>query len=63
MEKGWDQQHILKLILNSETYRQSAVATAQSLEKDPRATLLSRSPRTRLAAEIIRDQALAAAKS
>lgn len=59
MEKQWNQRHILKLILHCETYRQSAAATAESLEKDPRATLLSRSPRTRLAAEIIRDQALA----
>ena len=59
MENGWNLRHTLMIILTSETYRQSAVATAESLEKDPRATLLSRSPRTRLAAEIIRDQALA----
>ncbi len=59
MENDWNLRHTLMTILTSETYRQSAVATAESLEKDPRATLLSRSPRTRLAAEIIRDQALA----
>ena len=59
MENDWNLRHTLMTILTSETYRQSAVATATSLEKDPRATLLSRSPRTRLAAEIIRDQALA----
>ncbi|QTN32751.1 DUF1553 domain-containing protein [Akkermansiaceae bacterium] len=59
VENGWDLRSTLMTILSSETYRQSAVATAEMLEKDPRCELLSRSPRSRLAAEIIRDQALA----
>jgi len=58
MENGWDLRQVLMTILTSETYRQSAATTPENREKDPRSTLLSRSPRTRLPAEIIRDQAL-----
>jgi hypothetical protein len=59
VENGWDIRHLLRTILSSETYRQSAVSSAAHLAKDPRNELLARSPRPRLAAEIIRDQALA----
>jgi hypothetical protein len=59
-ENGWNMRHTLRLILTSETYRRSAVTTPGQLEKDPRNQLLARSPRTRLSAEILRDQALAA---
>jgi len=59
VENGWDLRHVLTTILTSETYRQSAAATPENMEKDPRCEMLSRSPRSRLAAEIIRDQALA----
>ena len=59
VENGWDMRHLLKTILTSETYRRSAASTTELLEKDPRNQLLARSPRTRLPAEIIRDQALA----
>src|SRR6185369_11613417 len=46
-------------IVTSATYRQSAVVTSQSLEKDRYNRLLSRGPRVRLDAEFIRDNALA----
>jgi len=59
IEHGWDMRHSLKTILTSETYRRSAGSTPEHLEKDPRNELLARSPRTRLPAEVIRDQALA----
>ncbi len=59
VEKKWDIRHLLKTILTSETYRRSASSTPEHLEKDPRNELLARSPRTRLPAEILRDQALA----
>lgn len=59
VESGWDLRHVLGVILTSETYRQSSATSAGQLEKDPRNELLSRSPRSRLPAEIIRDQALA----
>src|SRR5439155_17709115 len=49
----------LRLLLTSQTYRQSAKVTPDKLEKDPRNRLLSRGPRYRLEAETVRDQALA----
>jgi mono/diheme cytochrome c family protein len=55
----WDTKHILKLIVMSATYRQSAIAGEQLLEKDLYNRLLARGPRFRLDPEIIRDQALA----
>lgn len=59
VEHGWDLRHTLRTILGSETYARSTAATPEQLEKDPRNLLLARSPRTRLPAEILRDQALA----
>jgi len=59
VENAWDLRHLLRTIVSSETYRRSAASTPDHLEKDPRNGLLARSPRTRLPAELIRDQALA----
>ena len=56
---GWDIQAMLKLMLTSATYRQSAQVTPEKLERDADNELLSRSPRYRLDAEIVRDNALA----
>jgi len=61
IENGWDLRHTLRTILASETYKRCATVTPEQLEADPRNHLLARSPRTRLDAEIIRDQAVAAA--
>jgi hypothetical protein len=58
-ETPWDVKRIIKLIVNSSAYRQSSVVTPLALEKDPRDRMLSRYPRRRLAAENLRDQALA----
>ncbi|MEZ5162299.1 MAG: PSD1 and planctomycete cytochrome C domain-containing protein [Fimbriimonadaceae bacterium] len=59
MESGWDTKALLKLIVSSATYQQSSAVTRDRLAKDPKNDLLSRGPRFRLAAEFIRDQALA----
>lgn len=56
---GWDRKRFLKQIVTSTTYRQTGKATPESLEKDPRNQFLSRGPRFRLYAEVVRDQALA----
>lgn len=56
---GWDVKHILKLMVMSATYRQSAAVDDQRLEKDLYNRLLARGPRFRMDAEMIRDQALA----
>src|SRR6185437_6112298 len=56
---GWDTKAFLKLLVTSATYRQSSKVTPEALAKDPRNRLLSRGPRFRLEAEMVRDQALA----
>ncbi len=56
---GWDIQAMLKLMLTSTTYRQSARLTPEKRELDPDNRLLSRAPRFRLDAETLRDNALA----
>ncbi|MCL5245285.1 PSD1 and planctomycete cytochrome C domain-containing protein [Cellulophaga sp. 20_2_10] len=55
---GWDTKDILKSIAMSQTYQQSTVISKENLEKDPPNKWLSRAPRLRLSAEMIRDQAL-----
>lgn len=58
-ENGWNVQHLFKLILMSASYRQAATATSEKLEEDRHNTLLSRGPRFRMDAEMVRDHALA----
>ena len=58
VESGWDLKHLLKLMVTSAAYRQSSSTTDELLEIDPFNRLLSRGPRFRLSAEMIRDQAL-----
>jgi hypothetical protein len=59
MDSGWNARHMLRLIVTSATYRQSATIPPEKLERDPFNRLLSRGPRNRLDAEAIRDLALA----
>lgn len=56
MENGWDVKRLIKTIVTSETYQQSSDRTDPS---DPTNFLLSRGPRFRLPAWMIRDAALA----
>ncbi|MBN8624011.1 MAG: DUF1553 domain-containing protein [Planctomycetes bacterium] len=58
-ESGWDVKHLFRLMVLSNTYRQAAVATPAKLAKDRDNRLLSRGPRFRMDAEMIRDYALA----
>ncbi len=58
MEDGWNVKNLMKRIATSATYRQSAKITKDRLAKDPDNRLLSRGPRYRLDAEMLRDQAL-----
>ena len=59
-ESGWDVKRLFKLIVTSAAYRQSAAVTPEKLDKDPENRLLSRGPRYRMDAEMVRDYALAA---
>ena len=58
-ESGWDVKRLVRMLVTSHSYRQSAAATPEALEKDPENRLLSHGPRHRLAAEFVRDNALA----
>jgi hypothetical protein len=60
IESGWDVKHLFELMVTSAAYRQSAETTPEKLEKDPQNRLLSRGPRFRMDAEMVRDYALAA---
>ena len=59
-KSGWDVQALLTKMVSSATYKQSAVATADHLAKDPQNIYLARGSSYRLPAEMIRDNALAA---
>ncbi len=59
MQNGWSQKKLHKRIVLSQTYRQSSKITPLALAKDPENRLLSRGPRVRLDAELVRDNALA----
>ncbi|TXT35816.1 MAG: hypothetical protein FD138_1211 [Planctomycetota bacterium] len=56
----WDIKRLIRGLVTSATYRQSSQATVELLARDPDNRLLARGPRTRLSAEMVRDQALAA---
>jgi hypothetical protein len=58
-EDGWDVKAFMKRLVMSSAYRQSSRVTPDRLAKDPANRLLSRGPRFRLDAEMLRDQALA----
>lgn len=56
----WNVKALLRELVTSATYMQSARTTPQLLAKDPRNRLLSRGPHNRLTAEMVRDNALVA---
>ncbi|WP_235297088.1 PSD1 and planctomycete cytochrome C domain-containing protein [Portibacter marinus] len=56
---GWDQKKLLTYILSSGTYQQSSKLNEDLLRIDPENRLLARSPRKRMTAEMLRDNALA----
>ncbi len=58
---GWDLKRFLRLVVTSATYRQTSKVTPEGLRSDPANQWLARGPRFRLAAEMVRDQALAVA--
>lgn len=56
---GWDVKKLFTLMVTSSAYRQSAETTPLKLERDPANRYLSRGPRFRMDAEMVRDYALA----
>lgn len=59
LQSGWDVKHLFRLMVTSAAYRQSGAVTAEKIEKDPANRYLSRGPRFRMDAEMVRDYALA----
>lgn len=59
VERDWNVKSLLKSMVLSATYRQDHSVDKNKLQIDPENRLLSRGPRFRLQAEMIRNQALA----
>ncbi len=60
IERGWSLKELHRLIVTSQTYRQTSDDRSDLKEKDPGNYLLGRQRRLRLDAEIVRDVGLAA---
>ena len=58
-ENGWNIKRLVKQMVMSATYRQSAVISKEKLKTDPENIYLSRAPRLRLPAELVKDLVLA----
>ena len=54
-EHGWNIKRLVKQIVMSATYRQSALVTQEKLKADPENIYLSHAPRIRVPAELVRD--------
>jgi hypothetical protein len=59
IEHGWDIKRLVKKIVMSSTYRQSAESPKNKLAADPENKYLSRAPRLRLSSELVKDHVLA----
>jgi hypothetical protein len=59
MNHGWDIKRLVKQMVLSATYRQSAEVSDNQFSKDPENVYLSHYPRLRLTAETLRDHVLA----
>ena len=57
-ESQWDLKKAIKLMVMSGTYRQSSLASAEQMEKDPLNRWLGRQGRFRIEAEFVRDASL-----
>lgn len=60
-ESGWDLQHMVRLIVTSEAYRQSSNLRPELKDADPANRLLASQNPRRLEAEFVRDNALSIA--
>lgn len=59
VESGWDTKQLLRLLVTSAAYRRSSLAAADGRDRDPENQFYARQNRFRLAAEMVRDNALA----
>ncbi|MFM8570578.1 MAG: DUF1553 domain-containing protein [Pirellula sp.] len=61
MASGWDVKELIRSIVLSNAYKQSSSVTQEAFEADPENIRVTRGPRFRVAAEQVRDMALASA--
>lgn len=61
IDTNWNMKQLVRSIVLTKTYRQRSIADSQVMDDDPDNEWLARGPRFRLPAEMIRDNALAAA--
>ncbi len=61
IETHWNMKQLVRSIVLTKTYRQRSLADSKTMADDPDNEWLARGPRFRLPAEMIRDNALAAA--
>jgi hypothetical protein len=59
IDSGWDLKHMIRLIVNSDTYQQTSVSSKKLRLRDPLNRELAVQSRWRLEAELVRDNALA----
>jgi hypothetical protein len=55
MQNGWNMKRLVKQIVTSATYRQSAEVNKEKLKADPENIYFSYAPRLRVSAELVRD--------
>ncbi len=58
MDSGWDMKHMVRLIVTSQTYKQTSVISPELRARDPYNRELAAQSRWRLDAELVRDNAL-----
>lgn len=59
MDSNWDTKKMIRLLVTSATYRQASNASPELQQLDPYNQLYARQSRFRIAAEVVRDNALA----
>jgi hypothetical protein len=59
-ERGWSQKHMIRLIVNSATYRQSSRISKENIARDPENRLFAHAARFRSPSLVLRDVALSA---
>ena len=59
MESGWDIKHMVRLLVNSQTYKQTSIPSRKARIVDPYNREFSAQGRWRMEAELVRDNALA----
>lgn len=58
VDSGWDIRYVVRLLVNSDTYKQSSNPRPKLQERDPFNRLFARQNRYRIDAEMVRDMAL-----